>query len=130
MDSFTAFQLPINKLKCACFRTALHWAAKRNHLDIAHYLLSNGADKATESFAKELPADLATSPAILNLLGSPKTKATTEDPEKNTFIPHYLTQPECGYKVDLEDHSKMIRNFQNQFPKSESSESFKQPKGG
>lgn len=111
------------------FRTALHWAAKRNHLDVAHYLLSNGADKDIESFAKELPADLATSPAVLNLLGSPKTKAKTEDIDKDSFIPHYLSKPVYGYKVDLDDHSKAASSFQDQFPKSESSDSFKQPRG-
>lgn len=107
----------------------MHWAAKRNHLDVAHYLLNNGADKDVESFAKELPADLATSPAVLNLLGSPKTKAKSEELDKNTFIPHYLTQPEYSYKLDLDDHQKVLSSYQSPFPKSESSESFKQTKG-
>lgn len=96
---------------------------------MAHYLLSNGAEKDLESFAKELPADLATSPAVLNLLGSSKTKAKTEDINQDSFIPHYLSKPDYGYKVDLDDHSKAASSFQNQFSKSESSESFKQTRG-
>lgn len=88
-------------------RTALHWAAKRNHVDVTHFLTTNGADKNLESFAKEIPADLSTSPAVLNILGSTKIKASKEDAEShsNNLIPSYLAQPNTGYKVDLQEHS-------------------------
>jgi hypothetical protein len=88
-------------------RTALHWAAKRNQLDVAHCLLTNGADKTMESFAKETPADLSTSPAVLNLLGSPMTKEKPEESDKNEITPHYLAHLNSGYKVDLQEHSRI-----------------------
>ncbi|EFX89897.1 hypothetical protein DAPPUDRAFT_219955 [Daphnia pulex] len=87
--------------------TALHWAAKRNQLDVAHCLLTNGADKTMESFAKETPADLSTSPAVLNLLGSPMTKEKPEESDKNEITPHYLAHLNSGYKVDLQEHSRI-----------------------
>lgn len=88
--------------------TALHWAAKRNQLDVAHCLLTNGADKKLESFAKETPADLSTSPAILNLLGSPLTKDKPEEVDKNEITPHYLASHfNSGYKVDLQEHTRI-----------------------
>lgn len=86
---------------CLAFRTALHWAAKRNHLDVAHFLLTNGADKTMESFAKEIPADLTTSPALLNLLGSPKIRISPKSEENESspsFTPSYLSQPNMGYQ--------------------------------
>jgi len=86
--------------------TPLHWAAKRNHLDIAHFLLTNGADINAESFSKEKPADLTTSPAILNLLGSPTTKKEVcEESEPSTFTPHYLSLPNTAHKVNLNDQA-------------------------
>jgi len=83
--------------------TPLHWAAKRNHLDIAHYLITNGADTNAESFSKEKPADLTTSPAILNLLGSPTTKKDASENLESVIVPHYLTSPNTGYKVNLNE---------------------------
>jgi len=80
--------------------TALHWAAKRNHLEVAHCLLVNGADKTVESFAKEIPADLSNSPAVLSLLGSPKLKVKSEETQSttnNSITPHYMSLPNLGY---------------------------------
>jgi len=88
-------------------RTALHWAAKRNQLDVTHCLLTNGADKTLESFAKETAADLSTSPAVLNLLGSPMTKDRSEEVDKNEITPHYLAHLNSGYKVDLQEHTRI-----------------------
>ena len=91
------------------YRTALHWAAKRNHIGIAHCLITNGADKNLESFAKETPADLSTSPAVLNLLGSPLMKnKSDESSESNAITPHYLTQSTTGYKVDLQEQNRSL----------------------
>ena len=92
---------------CFKYRTALHWAAKRNHLEVAHCLLLNGADKMLESFAKEIPADLSTSPALLNLLGSPKMKAKVVEETQSgatsktmaaAITPHYMSLPNLGYQ--------------------------------
>ena len=75
-------------------------------MDIAHFLLTNGADINAESFSKEKPADLTTSPAILNLLGSPTTKKEVcEESEPSTFTPHYLSLPNTAHKVNLNDQA-------------------------
>ena len=71
---------------------------------MAHCLLQNGADKALESFAKEIPADLTTSPAILNLLGSPKMRVKSEETQSGAtgattaITPHYMSLPNLGYQ--------------------------------
>jgi len=54
-----------------------------------------------ESFAKEIPADLTTSPALLNLLGSPKIRISPKSEENESspsFTPSYLSQPNTGYQ--------------------------------
>ena len=99
-------------------RTALHWAAKRNQPEVARLLISSGADANVSSFSNEVPADLTNNPAILNLLGSPKTKLPDTNSSSNPvvnghelpIIPHYLANSNIGYKVDLtESPSKIAR---------------------
>ena len=76
--------------------------------------MSNGADLNAESFAKEKPADLTTSPAILNLLGSPKMKNDCKDEtECLPIVPHYLSSPSTGYKVDLHDQPQKSVKLSN-----------------
>lgn len=86
------------------YRTALHWAAKRNHSDVAHLLLLHGADKNMESFSNEIPADLSTSPSVLHLLGSPKMEMNKQ-PECTTptITPHYLSMPNMGHQPVNQD---------------------------
>lgn len=116
-----------NLISTILLRTALHWAAKRNHLEIARYLLNSGADKNSKSFAKETPADLSTSPAMLNLLGSPLKESKLEEREPSSIIPHYLNQPNQQYKVDLLEEKQIasvplhtslpLKGIYNQRPK-------------
>ncbi len=62
-----------------------------------------------ESFAKEAPADLSTSPAVLNLLGSPlmRNKPVDETTESSSITPNYLTQSNTGYKIDLQEQTRL-----------------------
>merc|ERR1712071_59615 len=109
--------------------TPLHWAAKRNHIDIAHFLLTNGANINAESFSKEKPADLTTSPALQNLLGSPTAKKdVNEEPEAPAIIPHYLSHPTPGHRVDLNDQpAKSVQ--MPKFTQLAIKEEIKPPKG-
>lgn len=90
-------------------RTALHWAAKRNQLEIAQYLVDNGADISTQSFSKEVPADLTTNPALTNLLGSPKMKSDLpvnkieNGNDQVPYVPLYLLNESLTHKVRIDD---------------------------
>ena len=44
--------------------TALHWAAKRNHLNIVNKLLNHGADRSIKTNKGELPAALTSEGVI------------------------------------------------------------------
>ena len=50
-------------------RTALHWAAKRNHAPIIEILLQHGADKAIKTADGKLAEDLCCSQETAKLLG-------------------------------------------------------------
>ena len=50
-------------------RTALHWAAKRNHAPIIEILLQHGADKAIKTTDGKLAEDLCSSQETAKLLG-------------------------------------------------------------
>ena len=50
------------------FRTALHWAAKRNHVTVVRYLLKKGADKEIKNSNGEIAAQLTTMEDIRNIL--------------------------------------------------------------
>jgi ankyrin repeat protein len=52
------------------FRTALHWAAKRNHSAVVHYLIESGADKTLKNDSGKTPVDLATERSTLLALGA------------------------------------------------------------
>ncbi|KAG7189466.1 hypothetical protein KM043_017161 [Ampulex compressa] len=51
--------------------TALHWACKGGHFDVAYLLITHGADKDSKSDIGETPASLCTNPDILPLLSIP-----------------------------------------------------------
>ena len=83
------------------FRTALHWACKRNHPNIIQYLLVNGADTNIKTFKGESPSNLASSTEALNLLGCPlherMEKLQCEKGEELPIVPHYLQHPPFPY---------------------------------
>jgi len=102
--------------------TALHWAAKRNHLNIVNLLCNHGADKNIPTNKGELAAQLTTEGVIKVLLNAqsnklaplpapPAVKATAkvsparpqqqQVEEKLPITPNYLRNPALAYQVDL-----------------------------
>jgi len=85
--------------------TALHWAAKRNHLNIVNLLCNHGADKSIATNKGELPAQLTSEGVIKVLLSANlnKTQATPKVVKKEENLPitpNYIRSPPLGYKVD------------------------------
>ena len=86
--------------------TALHWAAKRNHLNIVNKLLNHGADKSIKTNKGEMPASLTSEGVIKVLLSanlpSPTSPAPVKMEEKLAITPNYIRSPVLGYKVKTE----------------------------
>jgi len=84
--------------------TALHWAAKRNHLNIVNLLCNHGADKSISTNKGEMPAQLTSEGVIKVLLSANLNKATTpkvvKKEENLAITPNYIRSPPLGYKVD------------------------------
>lgn len=106
--------------------TALHWAAKRNHLNIVNKLLNHGADKAIKTNKGEMPAALTSEGVIKVLLSanlnsapvSPAPPAAAPVKEKELPItPNYIRSPVLGYKVDTRD--KEMTPVQEKKPRME-----------
>ena len=83
--------------------TALHWAAKRNHLNIVNKLLNHGADKSIKTNKGEIPASLTSENVIKVLLSANVNTGTSPAPakeEKLAITPNYIKNPVLAYKVD------------------------------
>jgi len=85
--------------------TALHWAAKRNHLNIVNLLCNHGADKSIATNKGELPAQLTSEGVIkvllsANLNKSQATPKVVKKEESLAITPNYIRSPPLGYKVD------------------------------
>jgi ankyrin repeat protein len=52
------------------YRTALHWAAKRNHRQVVGYLLENGADRDIQAHDQSTPAYVCTDDLLRKILQS------------------------------------------------------------
>jgi len=101
--------------------TALHWAAKRNHLNIVNLLCNHGADKSVPTNKGEMAADLTSEGVIKVLLNAQASKlaAVPSQPVKATakvsparshqveeplaITPNYIRHPVLGYEVDIPD---------------------------
>lgn len=83
-------------------RTALHWACKRSHVDIAKTLLDNGADPHIENHIGEKPVSLSTNPAIHSLFGEGYTAnpAMSED-QGMKFTPNYIKNSPLNGQVEI-----------------------------
>lgn len=64
--------------------TALHWAAKRNHVDIVSFLLDCGASSSIASYNGEMPANVSTSREIKELLLKDKQSTENDNFDKGT----------------------------------------------
>ena len=60
------FNLNVNYVYC---RSPLHWAAKRGHEKVTHFLLDQGADSELTTVKGETALQLAKTPEIRKLLG-------------------------------------------------------------
>ena len=86
-------------------RTALHWASKRNHVEIVKHLLESGALPSITNHTGQLPANLTTSQDILNLLtvqssDSPVKPHANESQDTSfalPFVPNYLRNAPFPY---------------------------------
>lgn len=93
--------------------TALHWAAKRNHLNIVNLLCNHGADKSISTNKGELPAQL-TSEGVIKVLLSANLNKLTSTPQAKTIkkedslpiTPNYIRSPPLGYKVDTNNREQ------------------------
>ena len=56
------------------YRTALHWASKKNHLNIIKFLLDKGASKDIKNKDGKAPGELSSDSTVRKLLGTGKFK--------------------------------------------------------
>jgi len=80
------------------YRTALHWAAKRNHSQVVEYLLENGADKDIQAHDKSTPVHVCSNDSLRQVLQS-TTPDSSPSISKSTLpiIPNYLRHPVFPY---------------------------------
>ncbi|KAH3860699.1 ankyrin repeat domain-containing protein 40-like [Dreissena polymorpha] len=74
--------------------TALHWACKRNHVNVVKYLLDHGADKDVQNTSKELPAQLTNTAEIRHILDY---SGGNKDGKPLPITPSYLKYPVFPY---------------------------------
>ena len=82
--------------------TALHWAAKRNHLNIVNLLCNHGADKNIKTNKGELPAAL-TSEGVIKVLLSANLNASSNS-NSNSASPQPI-------KVDSDHSNVKVNDF-------------------
>ncbi|XP_053564440.1 ankyrin repeat domain-containing protein 40 [Bombina bombina] len=87
--------------------TCLHWACKRNHIQVVSYLLESGADKDMFTSKGEKPFELTSKKDIKKLLGvedlvDEEVKPASELP----FVPNYLANPPFPYSYTKETTDK------------------------
>ncbi|XP_052781390.1 ankyrin repeat domain-containing protein 40-like [Mya arenaria] len=95
--------------------TALHWACKRNHIDIVKYLLAHGADNAIQNTNKELAAQLTNTAEIRHILDY--SGGVSEAPSF-AITPSYLKFPVFPYAsrdpvppaIDSQHHAPALVN--------------------
>ncbi|KAK7113598.1 ankyrin repeat domain-containing protein 40-like [Littorina saxatilis] len=87
-------------------RSALHWAAKRNHQTVVEYLLTHGADRQAVDKDGKTAEQLTSSAEVNSLLGGSGDLA---EAEQLPFVPNYLAHPPFPYGSDSQlpssDHS-------------------------
>ena len=79
-------------------RTALHWACKRGHTAVAHFLLQSGADASIRTHDGHTPLDVASTADIAKLLGGGAGNLAAETGEQELpIVPNYLANPPFPY---------------------------------
>ncbi|CAL1533531.1 unnamed protein product [Lymnaea stagnalis] len=75
--------------------TALHWACKRNHVNVVQYLLGKGADKSSTNKEGHVPAQLTSNEEIWQLLGAPPNMEIKHS--SLPITPNYMANPPFPY---------------------------------
>lgn len=90
--------------------TALHWAAKRNHVTVVRYLLKKGADKEIKNSNGEIAAQLTTMEDIRNIL---EYNGQLCDSAPLAITPNYIRYPVFPYGSDqVPERSRPMTNSQ------------------
>lgn len=94
--------------------TALHWAAKRNHLNIVNLLCNHGADKSVPTNKGEMAADLTSEGVIKVLLNAQASKLTPapSQPVKATA----KVSPARSHQVDIPDRVEKKPKIESDLP--------------
>ena len=87
--------------------TCLHWASKRNYVDIVSYLLTQGANKDILTVKGEKASDLADNSRIIQLLGGQQRPGGSG--ETLPITPNYMLHPKFPY-TDLNSKVPMASN--------------------
>jgi len=103
--------------------TALHWAAKRNHLNIVNLLCNHGADKNIPTNKGEVAAQLTSEGVIKVLLNAmkglgpspPAPPKVVKKEKDSSFVPNYIRDPVLNYEVDVGNrddlHDKEVKKL-------------------
>ena len=103
------------------YRTALHWACKRNHASVVQFLLANGADSNIKTFKGESAKNLASSTEVLALLGCSLEEQQQTSCTSQTvlpFVPSYLQNPPFPYGDINQDEGSTSLNSCTSPPQS------------
>lgn len=94
--------------------TALHWAAKRNHLNIVNLLCNHGADKSVPTNKGEMASDLTSEGVIKVLLNAQASKMATvpTQPVKATA----KVSPARSHQVDISDRVEKKPKIESDLP--------------
>lgn len=102
--------------------TGLHWAAKRNHKQVACCLLHHGADPCIRTLKEELAIDLTQNEDIRQLLSNKQKDDTAEEgssfisvtsdsqemPPKLEFVPNYILNPQFPYSESATEFARRV----------------------
>lgn len=80
-------------------RTALHWAAKRNHSQVVGFLLNKGADRDIQAHDQSIPAHVCTDDSLRAMLQS-----TISDSKKKQ------EEQQLSFQFHLDDNSSPCTN--------------------
>ncbi|KFM65555.1 Ankyrin repeat domain-containing protein 40, partial [Stegodyphus mimosarum] len=83
--------------------TALHWAAKRGHSSLVHYLLSRGADPTLTSVYGETAFSLAKKDDIRQILSLDNDESSEFQSSPLPITPNYLANPPLVEKVIMQN---------------------------
>lgn len=118
IDNLLTIGVDVNSKNGVNGWTALHWAAKRGHLQAVQKLIDAGAVKTIENTDGKVPADLTSNRNIRILLGAAPIEGGDNSDDKQSFKPNYLSNPEFLYTksrhVDRSNDLKSVHNYHDE----------------